>query len=98
MSTDDLGVGTPPSERAPARVSHHFSEEPRGISRREFLRAAGTLGVSGGLLGAHMGQARGQDGDTIVGMPFGRRPRIPALTAGTARWARWTPRGSTRPS
>jgi manganese oxidase len=62
MSTDDLGVGTPPSERAPARVSHHFSEEPRGISRREFLRAAGTLGVSGGLLGAHMGQARGQDG------------------------------------
>src|SRR5215210_5807936 len=33
-----------------------------GISRRDFLRAAGTLGVSGGLLGAYAGRARGQDG------------------------------------
>src|SRR5215210_5442551 len=32
-----------------------------GISRRDFLRAAGTLGVSGALLGAYAGRARGQD-------------------------------------
>jgi manganese oxidase len=32
-----------------------------GISRRNFLRAAGTLGVSGALLGAHVSGARGQE-------------------------------------
>ena len=32
------------------------------ISRRDFLRAAGTLGISGALLGAYSGQARGHDG------------------------------------
>jgi manganese oxidase len=32
-----------------------------GISRRDFLRAAGTLGVSGALLGAYAGQASGHD-------------------------------------
>src|SRR3989337_2989217 len=35
--------------------------EERGISRRNFLRAAGTLGVSGALLGAHVSGARGQE-------------------------------------
>jgi manganese oxidase len=35
--------------------------ENGGISRRDFLRAAGTLGISGGLLGAYAGQVRGQD-------------------------------------
>jgi FtsP/CotA-like multicopper oxidase with cupredoxin domain len=35
--------------------------ERRGISRRDFLRAAGTLGISGGLLGAYAGRARGQN-------------------------------------
>ncbi len=34
-----------------------------GISRRDFLRAAGTLGVSGGLLGAYAGRARGHNGE-----------------------------------
>jgi FtsP/CotA-like multicopper oxidase with cupredoxin domain len=33
-----------------------------GLSRRDFLRAAGTLGVSGGILGAYAGRARGHDG------------------------------------
>ena len=37
--------------------------EKQGISRRDFLRAAGTLGISGGLLGAYAGQARGQGGE-----------------------------------
>jgi hypothetical protein len=37
--------------------------ENPGISRRDFLRAAGTLGVSGGLLGAYAGRARGHDGE-----------------------------------
>jgi FtsP/CotA-like multicopper oxidase with cupredoxin domain len=37
------------------------TEKP-GLSRRDFLRAAGTLGLSGGLLGAYAGRARGQDG------------------------------------
>ena len=32
----------------------------RGVSRRDFLRAAGTLGVSGTLLGAHVSGAQGQ--------------------------------------
>ncbi|MCA1718549.1 MAG: multicopper oxidase domain-containing protein [Actinobacteria bacterium] len=39
----------------------------RGVSRRDFLRAAGTLGVSGALLGAHVNrvqsQEKGQGGD-----------------------------------
>ena len=34
--------------------------ERAGISRRDFLRAAGTVGISGGLLGAYAGRARGQ--------------------------------------
>jgi FtsP/CotA-like multicopper oxidase with cupredoxin domain len=34
--------------------------EKRGISRRDFLRAAGTVGISGGLLGAYAGRASGQ--------------------------------------
>ena len=33
----------------------------RSISRRDFLRAAGTLGVSGTLLGAHASGAQGQE-------------------------------------
>src|ERR687893_3289747 len=37
--------------------------EKQGISRRDFLRAAGTLGISGGLLGAYAGRARGQGGE-----------------------------------
>src|SRR5215210_4529330 len=37
--------------------------EKEGISRRDFLRAAGTVGLSGGLLGAYAGQARGQNGE-----------------------------------
>src|SRR5918997_640374 len=37
--------------------------EKWGISRRDFLRAAGTLGVSGGLLGAYAGRARGHNGE-----------------------------------
>ena len=37
--------------------------EKAGISRRDFLRAAGTLGVSGGLLGAYAGRALGHDGE-----------------------------------
>jgi manganese oxidase len=39
-------------------------EEPAsqtGISRRNFLRAAGALGVSGALLGAHVSRAQGQE-------------------------------------
>ena len=40
--------------------------ENRGVSRREFLRAAGTLGVSGALLGAYAGRARGHDGEHHV--------------------------------
>jgi hypothetical protein len=32
-----------------------------GTSRRKLLRAADTVGVSGALLGAHMGGARGQE-------------------------------------
>ncbi|HEU4493446.1 MAG TPA: multicopper oxidase domain-containing protein [Rubrobacteraceae bacterium] len=36
--------------------------ENPGISRRDFLRAAGTLGISGGFLGAYAGRARGHDG------------------------------------
>ena len=36
--------------------------EKPGLSRRDFLRAAGTLGISGGLLGAYAGRARGHDG------------------------------------
>ena len=39
-----------------------------GISRRDFLRAAGTLGVSGVLLGAYSAQARGHNrGDPGAG-------------------------------
>ena len=38
-----------------------------GISRRDFLRAAGTLGVSGALLGAYAGQASGHDGEHHAG-------------------------------
>jgi manganese oxidase len=37
--------------------------EKSGISRRDFLRAAGTLGVSGGILGAYAGRAAGHDGN-----------------------------------
>ena len=37
--------------------------ENPGISRREFLRAAGTLGISGGLLGAYAGRALGHNGE-----------------------------------
>jgi FtsP/CotA-like multicopper oxidase with cupredoxin domain len=37
--------------------------EKRGISRRDFLRAAGTLGVSGAFLGAYAGRADGHDGE-----------------------------------
>ena len=37
--------------------------ENPGISRRDFLRAAGTLGISGGVLGAYAGRARGHDGE-----------------------------------
>src|SRR5215210_9490620 len=33
----------------------------RGISRRNFLRAAGTLGVSGALLGTHVSRVQGQE-------------------------------------
>jgi manganese oxidase len=33
----------------------------RGISRRNFLRAAGTLGVSGALLGTHVSPVQGQE-------------------------------------
>lgn len=36
-------------------------EAGRGVSRRDFLRAAGAVGVSGGLLGAHAKGALGQD-------------------------------------
>ena len=37
--------------------------EKSSISRRDFLRAAGTLGISGGLLGAYAGQALGHNGE-----------------------------------
>jgi FtsP/CotA-like multicopper oxidase with cupredoxin domain len=37
--------------------------DERVISRRDFLRAAGTLGVSGTLLGAYAGGASGHDGE-----------------------------------
>jgi hypothetical protein len=37
--------------------------ERRSISRRDFLRAVGTFGVSGGLMGAYAGRARGHDGE-----------------------------------
>ena len=41
-----------------------MSEIEKGsISRRDFLRAAGTLGISGGLLGAYAGQALGHNGE-----------------------------------
>ena len=63
--------------------------EKPGISRRDFLRAAGTLGISGGLLGAYAGQAHGL-------MSPGRQPST-FHTAGTALWVALTPRGSTRP-
>jgi FtsP/CotA-like multicopper oxidase with cupredoxin domain len=33
------------------------------ISRKDFLRAAGTLGISGGLLGAYASKARGHNGE-----------------------------------
>ena len=35
--------------------------EELGISRRNFLRAAGTLGISGTLLGAHVSRAQGRE-------------------------------------
>jgi manganese oxidase len=35
----------------------------RGVSRRDFLRAAGTLGVSGALLGGHVSRIQGQEED-----------------------------------
>ncbi len=34
-----------------------------GISRKDFLRAAGTLGISGGLLGAYASKAQGHNGE-----------------------------------
>src|SRR5918997_5695449 len=37
--------------------------EKPGISRRDFLRAAGTLGISGGLLGAYASRAHGHNGE-----------------------------------
>jgi FtsP/CotA-like multicopper oxidase with cupredoxin domain len=37
--------------------------EKVGISRRDFLRAAGTVGLSGGLLGAYAGKALGHNGE-----------------------------------
>jgi manganese oxidase len=37
--------------------------ERRGVSRRNFLRAAGSLGLSGALLGAYAGRALGHDGE-----------------------------------
>jgi len=41
-----------------------MSEADRwGISRRDFLRTAGTLGISGALLGAYAGQAHGHNGE-----------------------------------
>ena len=36
-------------------------DKEHGISRRNFLRAAGTLGVSGALLGAHVSGARARE-------------------------------------
>ena len=50
-----------------------MSEIEKGsISRRDFLRAAGTLGISGGLLGAYAGQALGHNGEDRR-VPRGRR-------------------------
>ena len=40
--------------------------EKWGLSRRDFLRTAGTLGISGALLGAYAGRARGHDGEHSV--------------------------------
>src|SRR5918998_6738005 len=37
--------------------------ERRGVSRRDFLRAAGSMGLSGALLGAYAGRALGHDGE-----------------------------------
>ena len=37
--------------------------EKVGLSRRDFLRAAGTVGISSGLLGAYAGRAHGHDGE-----------------------------------
>jgi manganese oxidase len=46
--------------------------EREGISRRDFLRAAGTIGISGGLLGAYAGRARGHNGEQHRGHESGR--------------------------
>jgi hypothetical protein len=46
--------------------------EREGISRRAFLRAAGTLGISGGFLGAYAGRARGHNGEQHRGHESGR--------------------------
>jgi FtsP/CotA-like multicopper oxidase with cupredoxin domain len=46
--------------------------EEKGISRRDFLRAAGTLGVSGALLGAYAGRASGHDGEQHHGSEVAR--------------------------
>jgi manganese oxidase len=40
--------------------------EKWGLSRRDFLRTVGTLGISGALLGAYAGRARGHDGEHHV--------------------------------
>ena len=37
--------------------------EELGISRRNFLRTAGVLGVSGALLGGHVSRSQGQEED-----------------------------------
>ena len=64
------------------------------ISRRNFLRAAGTLGVSGALLGAHVsrvqGHEEGQGGDVS---PEGA---MHSSHGGTKPRGTWIPRASIR--
>jgi len=49
--------------------------ENSGLSRRDFLRGAGTLRISGGLLGAYASRARGHDGED-----HGHKEVAPAAT------------------
>jgi hypothetical protein len=62
-----------------------------GTSRRKLLRAAGTLGVSGALLGAYVSGARGQEEReeeaSSAGIEYGSH-------GGTRRREVWILRGS----
>jgi hypothetical protein len=65
------------------------------ISRRNFLRAAGALGVSGALLGTHVSRAQGQEDR---GGDVGSAGPSTARTGEMRRPVAWTPPSSTHPS